>query len=314
MKYKVLLIGRNKMLIGDFFMYLEEDFEMQTSSMRQSDISSHIHYFKPDVLVYCMNKEEKERTAVVASLKECVESNQVMLVLTGDLSECEAFKNASGMGDLIVKKPITARGIKEKVVEVLAEKEANRKAAEEAAEALVSVVEVEEAVPVLDVAQSILQASRPTVSVEELLRQAEEASKAAKAETVEKSEPVIADPSKKHILVVDDDPMLLKLIKEQLKDSYTVATAINGAVALKFLENKKTDLIILDYEMPNENGAEVLQKIRRNPAIAQLPVIFLTGVKDREKIKKLVDLKPQGYLLKPIEREKLLRNIKNLIG
>ena len=121
-------------------------------------------------------------------------------------------------------------------------------------------------------------------------------------------------PAKKHILVVDDDPMMLKLIKEQLKDNYTVATAINGAIALKFLENKKTDMIILDYEMPGESGADVLKKIRDNEVTSNLPVVFLTGITDREKIKKVIGLKPQGYLIKPIEREQLLQIISNTIG
>lgn len=288
MKYKVLMIGRNKMLIGDFFQYLEDDFEMQTSSMRYSDIMSHVHYFKPDVLIYCMNKEEKERIAVAASLKEGLETENVTFVLTGDQAECEAFQNASGLGDLIVKKPTTARSIKGKVVEFLEEKKAAEIAATEEVAG-----EAEESVATA----------------------AEEKAVVAEKEAADVS-PVSQDtePAKKHVLVVDDDPMLLKLIKEQLKDSYTVATAINGAIALKFLENKKTDLIVLDYEMPNENGADVLEKIRKNPETAKLPVVFLTGVKDREKIKRLVDLKPQGYLLKPIEREKLIRNIKSIIG
>ena len=121
-------------------------------------------------------------------------------------------------------------------------------------------------------------------------------------------------PVKKHVLVVDDDPMMLRLIKEQLKDIYMVATAINGNLALKFLENKKTDLIILDYEMPNENGVDVLKKLRDNDMTSNIPVVFLTGISDREKIQKVLKFKPQGYLLKPIEREKLLQIIANTIG
>ena len=119
---------------------------------------------------------------------------------------------------------------------------------------------------------------------------------------------------KKTILVVDDDPMMLKLIKEQLKDSYTVATAVNGAIALKFLETRSTDLILLDYEMPGQNGAQILEKIRNNPTMAKLPVIFLTGMKDKDKITQVVQMKPQGYLLKPIEREALINSIKRVIG
>ena len=107
--------------------------------------------------------------------------------------------------------------------------------------------------------------------------------------------------------------MMLRLIKEQLKDTYTVATAINGDIAIKFLESKKTDLVILDYEMPHENGAEVLKKIRDKEVTSNLPVIFLTGISEREKIQNVLSFKPQGYLLKPIEREKLLQIIADTI-
>lgn len=270
-KYKILLIGRNKVLIGDFFQHLEEDFEMQTSSMRFNDISSHIHYFEPDAVIFCMNKEEKERTDIVASLRETMVKHKVFLVLTGDQKECEEFQKVNGeMGDLILKKPIMVRSIKEKVVEALDARRAEQ-----------GEVSQETAIPTVP---------QPVNTVTE------------------------DAPAKKHVLVIDDDPMMLKLIKEQLKDNYAVATAVSGAVAFKFLENKKTNLIILDYEMPGENGVQVLEKIRSNPKTARLPVVFLTGVKDREKIRKLVGLKPQGYLLKPIDSEKLINSIKSIIG
>lgn len=118
---------------------------------------------------------------------------------------------------------------------------------------------------------------------------------------------------KKHILVVDDDARILRIIKMHLKD-YDVATAISGKVALQFLEDNKTDLILLDYEMPKENGAEVLRKIRANEQTKDLPVVFLTGIADRKKIQEVLLLEPQGYLLKPINRVKLLETIEKIIG
>lgn len=118
----------------------------------------------------------------------------------------------------------------------------------------------------------------------------------------------------KHILVVDDDASMLKVIKEQLHDQYEVATALNGKTALKFLEKKTTDLILLDYEMPNENGPEVLEKLRANEATKDIPVIFLTGVTERSKIAQVLVMKPQGYLLKPIEHDKLIEAIKGVLG
>ena len=75
-----------------------------------------------------------------------------------------------------------------------------------------------------------------------------------------------------------------------------------------------TNLILLDYEMPGENGPEVLEKLRANPITNQIPVIFLTGINDRKKIQQVLALKPQGYLLKPIDHDKLVEAIENTIG
>lgn len=119
---------------------------------------------------------------------------------------------------------------------------------------------------------------------------------------------------RKHVLVVDDDPLMLKLVKEHLRENYDVATATNGKTALKFLEKKKTNLILLDYQMPGEDGPAVLEKLHANDVTRDIPVIFLTGITERDKIQKALVQKPQGYLLKPIDRDKLLEIIAKFIG
>ena len=80
------------------------------------------------------------------------------------------------------------------------------------------------------------------------------------------------------------------------------------------LKKKKTDLILLDYEMPEENGAVVLEKIRMSDELKDIPVVFLNGINDREKIKSVLAMKPQGYLLKPIEHDKLMQTINQVLG
>ncbi|MBE5925059.1 MAG: response regulator [Lachnospiraceae bacterium] len=119
---------------------------------------------------------------------------------------------------------------------------------------------------------------------------------------------------KKHILVIDDDPMMLKLIKEHLHHKYDVAIAKGGMMAYKFLEKKDTDLILLDYEMPLENGPVVFKNIRSMEGKEGVPIVFLTGINDRERIMEVAKLQPQGYLLKPIDRASLLDKINQLIG
>ncbi len=307
MKYKVLLCGKSKVIVDDFFTYLGQEYDAQTTSMRSADMMSHMKHFEPDVFLFCMHKEMDEDIHTIAELKDKFEHCSTAVVIIGNEEECKAFqKMTDDMADLVLTKPIMARKIDKEIAELMQQwKPAHEN------------VDIEEA-------ESKPKAAEPKIVEPEVVEP-----KAAETKTVEPKtadtkvvEPKTAKPAelqevapvKKHVLVVDDDPMMLKLIKEQLKDNYTVATAISGSIALKFLENKKTDMIILDYEMPGENGADVLKKIRDNEATSNLPVVFLTGITDREKIKKVVSFKPQGYLIKPIEREQLLQIIEKIIG
>ena len=82
---------------------------------------------------------------------------------------------------------------------------------------------------------------------------------------------------------------------------------------MKFLERRMTKLILLDYEMPGENGPAVREQLRANEATKDIPVVFLTGVTETKKIQEALMLKPQSYLLKPVNREKLLSTIESLI-
>lgn len=119
---------------------------------------------------------------------------------------------------------------------------------------------------------------------------------------------------RKRVLVIDDSSLMLKIIREELRDSYDVTLVTSGNLALEYLESKTTDIILLDYDMPVKNGIEVLEELRGNPKTKSIPVIFLTGVTDRQKITKALKMSPQGYLLKPIDKDKLLEMIKKFIG
>ena len=82
---------------------------------------------------------------------------------------------------------------------------------------------------------------------------------------------------------------------------------------MRFLEAKEVSLILLDDEMPEMDGPAVLEELRADPYLTTIPVVFLTGINDVEKIKSALALKPQGYLLKPVEKESLLAKIRELI-
>lgn len=117
---------------------------------------------------------------------------------------------------------------------------------------------------------------------------------------------------KKHILIVDDDRTVLKMLKTALEEEYDITTMVNGVMVEKFLMAKEVDMVILDYEMPGLTGADVFRKIKANEQTSNIPVCFLTGISDREKILEVMSLKPHSYLLKPIDMDMLKAAITNL--
>lgn len=282
MRYKVLLVGNNKATIEDMFLHANSVLECQSTSSRFDDIVCHLKYFQPHVLVYCMHNETREIMSQLITIKHTKLERKTPFFVVATQEDCDEMRKLSAdFSDVDLIKPITALQIAEKISVYL--KQNFR-------------IE-EEAVP----------AAAPLVSAEHQKTQELLDDIGSLFEEVPVS-------SRKHILVVDDDFRMLKLIKRYLDDTYDIATAINGKVALKFLETKMTNLILLDYEMPGENGPAVLEKLRANPITSSIPVIFLTGINDRKKIQQVLALKPQGYLLKPIDHDKLVAAIEETIG
>lgn len=117
--------------------------------------------------------------------------------------------------------------------------------------------------------------------------------------------------NKKKILVVDDSGTMLRNVKGWLEESYQVTLANSGAMAIKYLATNRPDLVLLDYEMPIVDGKQVLEMIRSETEFEDIPVIFLTNKGDRETIMNVMALKPQGYLLKTMEPDKIVESIDN---
>ncbi len=117
---------------------------------------------------------------------------------------------------------------------------------------------------------------------------------------------------KKHVLLVDDDPTLLRGLKTLLQEQYKVSMAVSGAQAMMVLGKGMPDIIFLDYEMPVCDGRQTLQMIREMEETKDVPVVFLTGVADRQHVEAILELKPAGYLLKPPVAATILQMIENL--
>lgn len=119
---------------------------------------------------------------------------------------------------------------------------------------------------------------------------------------------------KKSILIVDDSGMYLRMLNTLLSEKYEVRLATSGIKALTMIRQKRPDLILLDYEMPMYDGRETMLKIRESEGNRNIPIVFVTAVNKIENIKSVLELKPAGYLLKPINKDKLFESIREIIG
>lgn len=121
------------------------------------------------------------------------------------------------------------------------------------------------------------------------------------------------DAVKKRVMVIDDNPLLLRNMKHLLEKRYQVFIATSGEKALEFIPKKKPDIILLDYEMPGMDGRETFMKIKGNPETRNIPVLFLTGISDKAHIYAALELEPAGYILKPAAEEKLFSQIEQAL-
>jgi DNA-binding response OmpR family regulator len=116
----------------------------------------------------------------------------------------------------------------------------------------------------------------------------------------------------KLILAVDDSPLALQTLKTYLADSpYKLICVTSGADALRFLAKNKPDLYILDLEMPEMDGQELAWQIIESKKAA--PIIFLTGNRDTDSVAKAISVGAADFIIKPMDREKILSRIEKFI-
>lgn len=121
----------------------------------------------------------------------------------------------------------------------------------------------------------------------------------------------MTDTRKKVILTVDDTPANIDVVKGVLSESYFVQAAINGEMALKILEKRKPDLILLDIMMPGMDGYEVCARVKSNENTKDIPIIFLTAKAQAEDETKGLSLGAVDYITKPISPSILKERVKN---
>ena len=105
---------------------------------------------------------------------------------------------------------------------------------------------------------------------------------------------------KKKILAIDDDELMLELLKTELDDVYDVTTAISAASALEVLELQSPDMIVLDISMPEINGFELCKVIKSNPEKSHIPVMFLTALEETDMLIKAFHIGAVDFMIKPV--------------
>lgn len=118
---------------------------------------------------------------------------------------------------------------------------------------------------------------------------------------------------KKTILLVDDVAVQLRAMENILKDKYNIRMATSGDAAIELIKKSRPDLILLDYDMPGYDGKETFELIQNEENGKDVPVVFVTGVKEKDRIMKVLKLKPVGYLIKPVKREDLLEMAQQIL-
>ena len=109
------------------------------------------------------------------------------------------------------------------------------------------------------------------------------------------------------LLVVDDNKVNRLLLARSLEiQGHNVATAENGRVALEQLRREAFDLVLLDMEMPEMDGFQVLEQLLRDTQLRDLPVIVTSSLEGIGNVARCIELGAEDYLAKPVNTEQLL--------
>lgn len=119
---------------------------------------------------------------------------------------------------------------------------------------------------------------------------------------------------REEVLVIDDQPIMLKLLEQILKDRYEVVALQNGKEALEWMYSGNIpDLVVADLNMPEIDGFEYIQRIRESGFFYDVPLIVLSGEESSAERIKCLKLGANDYLIKPFNPEELRLRIDNLI-
>ncbi len=122
---------------------------------------------------------------------------------------------------------------------------------------------------------------------------------------------ILEPKGKRHIVIVDDEPVNLEIAESALKDRYKLTKLISGNQLLRFLTRVKPDMILLDVQMPEMSGYETLTAVLQNPETANIPVIFLTSQDSLDSERLGFRLGAKDFIRKPFDSEIMLARVQS---
>ncbi|ATH08453.1 hypothetical protein BIY24_10980 [Halobacteriovorax marinus] len=122
------------------------------------------------------------------------------------------------------------------------------------------------------------------------------------------------------ILIVDDDKDIINYIKTLLRKHgfRNIHTAVNGVIALdyieqSFIDNKKVDMILADWKMPELDGIHFLDYLKRNEDFSDIPFLMVTSDSDRLHVVEAINHGVSQYLIKPFDERGLINKISDVL-
>jgi CheY-like chemotaxis protein len=126
---------------------------------------------------------------------------------------------------------------------------------------------------------------------------------------------VISQRIRRAVLVVDDAPEVARLVTKILGKTYDVLVAADGEEALARAAAELPDLVLLDINLPKLDGWEVCRRLKSDPRLAGIPIVFMTaGAATPEDAEMAMGLGAAEFLVKPFVREVLLHNIERILA
>lgn len=328
----IFLIGRFNRITQDFSNCLSENYHVQLGSDNSDIIRGMLAMNEPDLVVINLMSMDNSHESIFKNITE--QHPKLPVICVGNRDEMKQFDELMRKNQYIrLVRPISNPELLDAVASVFAKQRREINKIEEKAEEFVRQEEREEPVS----ARNIREIKKPAeenedvtlddyetlkAQIEAMIDVAEEdlpkeetARETKMSESRKQTVDVEPEPVyKPQILLVDDNAIQIRALKGALQKYYNVAMATSGKDAVHMIEKRMPDMVFLDYEMPEWDGRMTLEQIRRIKGAETLPVVFLTGVKNKENIKAVISLNPAGYLLKPANQDMIMDTIQKILG